>query len=263
MNKKYQTSIIEAGALVGEGTKIGNACFIGKNVVIGKNNMIDSLVVIDGNTTIGDNNHIATRTVLGTTAQDIRSDTDSVGLKIGNYNDIGTAVFISVGTTHGGKLTVIKNHNTLMDRIHIGHDVQMGSHCLMEENSALGGHVTVDNYVTFGKSSAVHQFVNIGEYAVVSNNAALTQDVPPYCVAQGNRAKIIGLNIDILNQHFSKSEVSDITDAYHWLFETSISPKEKAVKALNERQVEVLKKFYSSIADSKRGIPFTRKENVN
>jgi len=256
-------AIIETGASIGQGTTIGHNCHIGKHVIIGTNNHIADHVVISGNTTIGNHNSIAAYTVLGTAPQDIKPTSADVSLEIGNHNAIDSHVLISCGTDGGGKITHIGDHNRLMKSTHIGHDVQMGNHCLMKEGSALGGHVIVKDYVTFGKRAAVHQFVEIGELASLEDHAALTQDLPPYCTVVGNRAKLIGINPNIKQSSLSSEEISQLKEAYHTLFETKQSPKVYALHALTTTNSEILKKLYHTIAHSKRGIPFKRNENVN
>ncbi len=255
-------AIIETGATIGEGSTIGDYCFISKHVVVGKNNTIGSHVVLDGNTTIGDNNSIDSHTVLGTAPQDIKNSSGDVGLRIGNDNKIGSNVFITAGTEHGGMTTVVGDNNQLHDGIHIGHDVQMGSHCIMQKDAALGGHVIVGDYVIFGKDTAVHQFVEIGDHASLGDAAALTQDLPPYCRAEGNRAKITGLHQASLDRYLSATEVTDIKKSYAQLV-THASPKEQALSALETQQPAVCTILYKFIADSKRGIPFKRKNHVN
>ncbi len=254
-------AMIEEGATIGEGSTIGAYSVIGKHVVIGKHNRIGTHVVIDGHTTIGDNNSIDTHTVLGTAPQDIRNGTAQVALRIGNDNQIGSRVFITAGTEHGGGITALGDNNQLQDGVHIGHDVQMGSHCVMQEDAALGGHVIVGEHVIFGKDAAVHQFVEIGNHASLSDGAALTQDLPPYCTAEGNRAKITGLHQASLDRYLSDTQKADITKAYARLF-TDTSPKEQALSALETRQPVVCNILYRFIADSKRGIPFKRKNNA-
>ena len=255
-------AVIEAGATIGEGSTIGEYCFIGRHVVMGKNNTIASHVVLDGNTTIGDNNRIDTHTVLGTAPQDIKNSSERVGLRIGNNNSIGSRVFVTAGTEHGGLSTIIGDNNQLHDGVHIGHDVRMGNHCIMQEDAALGGHVIMGDYVILGKDTAVHQFVEIGNHAFLADAAALTQDLPPYCMAEGNRAKISGVHQESLNRHFSTRETADITEAYAQLF-TDASPKEQACSALETQQPAVCQMLYRFITDSKRGIPFKRKTHVN
>jgi len=254
-------AIIEKGATIGEGSTIGAYSFIGKHVAIGKHNTIGTHVVIDGHTTIGDNNSIDTHTVLGTVPQDIRSSTAQVALWIGNGNQIGSRVFITAGTVHGGGATVLGDNNQLQDGVHIGHDVQMGNHCVMQEDAALGGHVIVGEHVIFGKDASVHQFVEIGNFASLADGAALTQDLPPYCTAEGNRAKITGLHRVSLDRYFSDTEVTDIKKSYTQLF-AGVSPKGQALSALETQQPAVCNILYRFIADSKRGIPFKRKNNA-
>jgi len=263
LQSKNQAPVIDLHASIGEGTTIGNACFIGKDVVIGKYNTIASHVVIDGHTTIGDHNTIKSHTVLGTAPQDIKSSTEGVALEIGDHNHIGSHVLISAGTDHGGGVTRIKDHNRLQDRIHIGHDVQMGSHCLMEENAALGGHTIVGDHVSFGDTAAVHQFVLIGNFAKVEAEAALTQDLPPYCNAAGNRAKIIGLHNEALLQQCNPTEQQALKESYYILFESHESPKVGAEKILEKSPLECVSALCQFIANSKRGIPFRRTVDVN
>jgi UDP-N-acetylglucosamine acyltransferase len=212
---------------------------------------------------IGDHNTIETHTVLGTAPQDIKSTSEEVALKIGDHNHIGAYVLISAGTDHGGGVTKIGDYNQLGEKIHIGHDVQMGNHCFMEEDAALGGHTIVRDYVSFGRSAAVHQFVKIGNFAKVEAEAALTQDVPPYCKVSGNRAKVTGLHQEMTEQYLNETEQQALSDAYHSLFESDESPKACAIKALEKPQPESVASLYQSIVDSKRGIPFRRKLDVN
>lgn len=263
MNVIDQPAIIETEASIAEGTTVGSACYIGKHVIIGKNNHIDDHVVITGHTTIGDNNYIASYTVLGTAPQDIKPTSADVSLIIGDHNEIGSHVLISCGTDGGGKVTHIGNHNKLMDYTHIGHDVQMGNSCVMQDESALGGHVIVQDHVYFARKAAVHQFVEIGAHSKLEEDAALTQDLPPYCVVSGNRAKITGLHHTHLKTIFTQDQMTALSEAYQMLFESHNSPKESALKALEQCNSDILKELYQCIAHSKRGIPFKRNENVN
>jgi len=256
-------AIIETGAKIGRGTTIGKDCYIGADVCIGENTSIADHVVITGNTTIGDHNHIAKYTVLGTSPQDIKPTSNDVSLIIGDHNTIGSHVLISCGTDNGGKITRMGNHNRLMDSTHIGHDVQMGDHCTMEEASALGGHVIVQDHVYFGSRAAVHQFVEIGAHSKLETDAALTQDLPPYCVVSGNRAKITRLRKKHLEKVFAPDQITALSQAYQKLFHSHTSPKEIAQQALEENPSDILKPLYQCIAHSKRGIPFKRNHNVH
>jgi UDP-N-acetylglucosamine acyltransferase len=65
----------------------------------------------------------------------------------------------------------------------------------------------------------VHQFVKIGDFAMVGGASALSQDVPPYCMAEGNRATLKGLNLTGLRRHLERDDINALKSAYKELFE--------------------------------------------
>jgi len=262
-NTKETNAVVDATATIGQGTTIGDFCYIGKNVTIGANNTIEPYAIIESNTTIGDNNHIASYAVVGSAPQDIKTTSPDVSLKIGSNNFIGSHSLISAGTDHGGMVTRIGNNNKLHQKIHIGHDVQMADECVMDDDSALGGHITISNGVHFKDSSAVHQFVDIAKYATIESNAALTHDVPPFCIASGNRAKIVDLDKEKASEILGAETAQELKDAYDYMTEGGHSPYEYACIALQSDLSSEVRDFYSFIANSQRGVSFTRSNNVN
>ena len=50
---------------------------------------------------------------------------------------------------------------------HVGHDCQVGSNTLFINGATLAGHVTVQDYVTVGAFSPMHQFCRLGRYAYI------------------------------------------------------------------------------------------------
>lgn len=265
MAQKEQSNnaVIEESATIAEGTSIGNFCYIGKNVTIGKNNTIEPYAIIEENTTIGDNNHICSYAVVGSAPQDIKTKSSEVSLKMGSNNFIGSHALLSAGTDHGGMVTSIGDGNRILSRVHIGHDVQLEDNCYLQEDSALGGHITVADGVTFECSTAVHQFVEIGRHATICSNAALTQDIPPFCLASGNRAKVIGFDKDKAAEILGQNKAQELKDAYDYMNEGGHSPYDYASIALNGRLSKEVERFYSFVANSNRGVPFTRRGDVS
>ena len=251
MSKTKRESIIETGAIIASGSYIGDSSFVGSSVSIGKNNKIGSSVVIMGHTTIGDNNTIGNNTVLGTDAQDTSGSKDGMRLEIGDNNKIGSFVLINTGTQKDKCVTKIGNDNTIDDFVHIGHDVQISNHCMIEESSIFAGHVCLSDSVFIGKKSAVHQFVKIAKFAKLNPKSALTQDLPPYCVVEGNRAKIIGLNSDKLEYEVKKDKIES---AYKRLFDNNGSIAQKAKDGLRKETLSQIKDIYKFILESRRGI---------
>jgi len=99
------------------------------------------------------------------------------------------------------------------DRITIGKDVLIGSNVLITDNDHIYDHptlppsairelytapVTIEDGCWLGFSSIVLKGVTIGKRAVISANAVVTHDIPPFSVAAGIPARII--------KHFTPQE---------------------------------------------------------
>ena len=259
MRKIAKTAIIEDGAILGDGVEIGEFCVIGAGVKIGNGCKLYNNVTILGNTTLGKNNTIFPYAVLGTIPQDLKYKGEEVELIIGDENLIREHCMFNPGTEGGGSKTVLGSHNLFMAYVHMAHDCIVGDHCIFANNATLGGHVEVGDYVNFGGLSAAHQFVKVGDGAMVAAASLLTQDVPPYCMAEGNRAVIRGLNRHRLRLLFSHDEVDEIARIYKRLFAktdtiTNLARNEIA----NHPDNPHVQKICNFILSSNRGIPLKK-----
>ena len=72
---------------------------------------------------------------------------------------------------------------------HVGHDCRVGNNCIFVNHTLLGGHVQLDDRAYMGGGSAVHQFCRVGKLVMVGGLAKITQDVPPYVMAEGVAAR--------------------------------------------------------------------------
>ncbi|MBD3808788.1 MAG: acyl-ACP--UDP-N-acetylglucosamine O-acyltransferase [Epsilonproteobacteria bacterium] len=243
---------------MGSNVTIGAYSFIGKNVTIGNDTIIDTHTLIDGYTTIGKNNHIFSHATIGSIPQDLKYGGEKSELIIGDNNKIREYTLLNPGTEGGGMITKVGNNNLLMGYVHLGHDVIMGDNCILANGATLAGHVEIGNYVVIGGLTPVHQFVHIGDYAMIAGASALSQDVPPYCLAQGNHAVLRGLNLTGLRRHIDRSEIDQLKTAYKELFEQGNPLQDTSKKlALSSKSASV-KNLANFIINSKRGIPFER-----
>jgi len=262
MSNIHPTAIIGDGAKIGNNVKIGAFAVISSQATIGDNSIIDTHAIIDGNTTIGSGNHIFSHAVVGSIPQDLKFKGEEVELIIGNNNKIREFTLLNPGTEGGGSVTRIGNNNLLMGYVHLGHDVMMGDNCILANGATLAGHVELGNNVVIGGFTPVHQFVHIGDFAMIAGASALSQDIPPYCLAEGNRATLRGLNLTGLRRHIDRDEINRLKLTYRELFESGNPLKESVERLLKEENSEIVKKLLEFVADSKRGIPFIRK-NIN
>jgi len=259
MSLIHPSAVIDDGAILGDNVSVGPFAYIGSRVRIGDNTTVASHAVIEGKTTIGKNNRIFSHTAVGTIPQDLKYDGEDVQLIIGDNNTIREFTLLNPGTKGGGSVTRIGNGNLLMGYVHLGHDVIIGDHCILANGATLAGHVELGNHVIVGGLTPIHQFVHIGDYAMVGGASALAQDIPPFCMAEGNRATLRGLNLTGLRRKVGREEINALKSAYRELFEQG-NPLQEVAQTLSETSTfEKVKTLCEFIKTSKRGIPFTRK----
>jgi UDP-N-acetylglucosamine acyltransferase len=84
----------------------------------------------------------------------------------------------------------------------------------------------------------------------------VVMDVPPYCMAQGDRAELVGLNIVGLERHgFTEAQIGRIKEAYKILFRSKLQIAEALARLKAELggnpEIDHLVDF---ISQSKRGV---------
>jgi len=256
----HQSAIIEDGAIIAKNVTIGPFSVIGSNVSIGEGTIIESNSVITGHTIIGKDNHIFSHSVLGSVPQDLKYNGEETYLKIGNNNTIREHTLINTGTKGGGSNTIIGEGNLIMGHVHIGHDCIIGNNIVIANSAVLAGHVEIADNSVIGGISAVHQFCKVGEFAMLGGGSIVVQDIPPYCICEGNRASLRGLNINGLRRHFDdREDINQIKKAYKQLFESGISLSDSANELIKNSENKYVKQLAQFVLDTKRGIPFTRK----
>ncbi|MDD3854129.1 MAG: acyl-ACP--UDP-N-acetylglucosamine O-acyltransferase [Sulfurimonas sp.] len=259
MSKISPMAIIEDGAVIGNDVEIGAYCFISSLSTIGDGTKIEQGSCIYGKTTIGKNNHIFSHAVIGSAPQDLKFAGEDVELIIGDNNKIREFTLFNPGTKGGGGKTIIGSHNLFMGYVHIGHDVIIGNNCILANAATLAGHVEMGDYAVIGGMTPIHQFVHIGEYAMVAGASALAQDVPPFCMAEGNRATLRGLNLTGLRRHLEREDIDELKSAYRDLFEAGKPLKEIANELLGKTTNRHVQSLCNFALETKRGIPYERK----
>ncbi len=254
-------AIIEEGASIGENVEIGPYCFISSEAIIGEGTTIAQGSCIYGKTTIGKHNQIFSHAVLGSIPQDLKYNGEEVELIIGDHNKIREFTLFNPGTKGGGGKTIIGSHNLFMGYVHIGHDVIIGNHCILANAATLAGHVEMGDYAVIGGMTPIHQFVHIGSYAMIGGASAVAQDIPPYCLAEGNRVNLRGLNLTGLRRNIERDDIDALKSAYRDLFESGQPLKETALALVEESKNHHVQNLCSFVLKTKRGIPFERKQS--
>ncbi|RUM66187.1 MAG: acyl-[acyl-carrier-protein]--UDP-N-acetylglucosamine O-acyltransferase [Sulfurospirillum sp.] len=258
MSNIHPTAIIEDGANIAKSAKVGAYTFIDKGVVLDENVEVFQGAQIWGNTKVGSDTKIYSHAVIGQVPQDLKFHGENVELIIGKNNTIREFAFFNPGTENDKGYTKIGDNNLFMAYTHVAHDVVVGDNNIFANNVALAGHVEVGNYVVIGGHTPVHQFCKIGDYAMIGGASALTQDIPPFCLAEGNRANIKSLNLVGIRRKLPKDDVEAILSAYKQLFRGQKPLKESAKELLEQSSNEKVKMLCSFILDTQRGIPYER-----
>ena len=252
-----QTAIIHSNADIHKNVSIGPYSVIGENVSIGSGTVIGSHVVITGPTTIGPNNKIFHFSSIGEDPQDKKFNKDKNSyLEIGANNTIREYVSINRGTSDGGGKTIIGNNNWIMAYVHIAHDCIIGNNSTFANNTTLAGHVAIQDFVTLGGFTGVHQFCRIGSYSFSAISSVIVKDVPPYILVSGNTAKPSGLNREGLKRNgFDADTINLLKKAYRIIYRENLTLTE-AVNELMELSVDSksVNVMHSFISSSKRGI---------
>ncbi len=185
---------ISDGAVLGPGCTVGPFAVIGPGVVLGADNWIGAHAVVLGPTAMGDANEVHPFAAIGGAPQDLRHRGEPTRLEIGSRNVLREHVTVSRGTAHGGGVTSIGCDNLVMAGCHLAHDTRLGDRIVMANGATLAGHATVGDFAVFGGLVGVGPFVRVGESAMLAAGAMIERDVPPFCIAAGDRATLRAVN---------------------------------------------------------------------
>lgn len=256
MSRIHQTALIDRQAEIDSDVEIGPYSVIGAGVRIGQRTRVASHVVIEGRTSVGQGNTIYQFATIGSRPQDLKYRGEASELIIGNHNTIREYVSLNPGTAGGGMVTRVGDHNLLMMHCHIAHDCLIGSHNIIANGATLGGHVVVGDYVIVGGLVGIHQFARIGSGAILGAGSMVSKDVPPFCNATGDRARLRGLNLEGLKRRgFTTTAIDALKKAYRIIFQSKLKTKDALEKVRREvlptAEIDILLAF---IAQSQRGI---------
>lgn len=252
----HPTAMVALGAQLADGVHIGPRAIVGPKVTLAENVIVGAGAIVEGRTSVGAGTKIFPYATVGSAPQDLKYGGEDAELIIGRDNRIREYANISIGTEGGGGKTVLGDRNLLMVYTHIAHDVIVGNDCIFANSVQIAGHCVIGNHTVFGGLSGVHQFCRFGDLVMVGAASLVVQDVPPYCLVQGDRAAIHGLNVVGLRRaKISGEDLSGIKSMYRFLYSSNLSLEaaqaaiENDVKPSNYRTC-----FLEFLASSERGV---------
>lgn len=252
----HPTAIISPDAKLAEGVEVGPYSIIGPSVTIGKGTKIGPHVVIESHTDIGENCNILQFTSIGATPQDLKYRGEETRVVIGNNNTIREFVTIHRATVSDIGVTAMGDHNLIMAYCHIAHNCKLGDHVIMSNAANLAGHIHVEDWAIISGLTGILQFTRIGAHSIIGGCSAVTMDIPPFVKAQGNTAKLFGLNtIGLTRRGFTDETIQALKEAYRIIFRSSLL----LAKAIEKVRTDVadlpeIRHLVDFIENSPRGI---------
>jgi UDP-N-acetylglucosamine acyltransferase len=252
-NDIHPTAVVSPAAHLGRGNTVGPYAIIEPGVVLGDDNRIACHAVVRSGTRMQNENAIHEHVVLGSPPQHTGFTDESVEtwLEIGSNNVFRESVTVN-RAYYAGKSTVVGDNNFLMFASHIGHDCEVGSHVTIAPCSGIGGHVSIADRVFISGGVMVHQFVRLGEFAMIGGNSKITQDVLPYMITDGNPARVRGLNlVGLKRAGFRASDVKILKQAYRLIFQPG--SQQENLDALSALEHNLSDHLHAFIQQSERG----------
>lgn len=252
----HPTAVVEKGAQLGQGVYVGPFCVVGPKAQLGDRVRLESHVTVSGRTKIGTRTVVYQFSTLGVIPQDLKFDLEDAELDIGPENSIRQYVNISIGTTGGGGRTVIGRRNLLMAYVHVAHDCIIKDNVVFANGATLGGHVLVDHHAFLGGLSAVHQFCRVGTRTMTAGGSMVTQDIPPFCMVAGDRARPNGLNVVGLRRAgYDAEALKDLKTMYRLLYNENLTVEDAIVKMEEETgDTPHRRAFVEFLRSSERGV---------
>jgi UDP-N-acetylglucosamine acyltransferase len=222
----HATAIVDARAEIGEDTVIGPYSIIGRDVSLGEGCWLQHHVTMMGPARIGPRNKFYAYCSIGQQTQDLKYQGEPTYLEIGGDNTFREFVTVNRSTASTGK-TWIGNGGNFLAYSHIGHDCTVGDRVVFSNNGTLAGHVQVGDHAIMGGLTAVHQFCRIGRFAITGGCSKIVQDVPPFMIADGNPAKVRGINLVGLERNsFSAESVRLIKEAFRLIYRSKYNTRQ-------------------------------------
>jgi UDP-N-acetylglucosamine acyltransferase len=191
----HPTAIIDPRAELAPDVRVGPYSVIGPEVTIGAGTEIGAHVVLEGRVRVGARVRVGHGAIIGGVPQDLkyREGTPS-GVSLGDDTAVREYVTIHRASRDDHD-TVVGRHCLVMASSHVAHDCVLGDHVVIINYAGLTGHVTVEEWATVGGLCGIHPFGRIGAYAYIGGCSKVTQDVPPFVIADGVPAVARTVNV--------------------------------------------------------------------
>jgi len=184
--------VVGERTVVGPGTQLHAGVFIGREVTLGRDCVLWPHVVVRERVQIGDRVVIHANSTIG-------SDGFGYLLREGRHikiPQIGTVVIeddveiganVTIDRARSGR-TRIGRGTKIDNLVQIGHNCDVGEHCILVGQCGVSGSSTLGRYVVLAGQVGVADHVRIGDGAQVTAQSGVPSDIPDGAVYRGTPA---------------------------------------------------------------------------
>jgi UDP-N-acetylglucosamine acyltransferase len=246
--------VIDPLAEIDPGVDIGPYTVVEGPVRIHAGAVLAPHVHLMGHTTIGPGCRIHTGAVVGDYPQD-RSFVGGVSAcLVGAETILREYVTVHRGTKPG-TITSIGERCLLMAHAHVGHNCDVADDVTLVNGCLLGGYVSVGQRAVISGNTGVHQFVRIGELAMIGGLAKITQDVLPFFMYDGHG---VAVGVNVVGQRragICSAERAELKAAYRRIYRTAGSLPSAVADLVEKLETPAGLRLLAFLqAPSKRGI---------
>ena len=190
----HPTAKLGAGVTIEPGVSIGAHAEIGDGTIVGANSSVGKACTIGKDSSIGSNvtishAHIGDRVMLH---PGVRIGQDGFGFAMGlpkheKVPQLGRVVIqddVEIGANStvdrgAGPDTVIGEGTKIDNLVQIGHNVEIGRHCIIAAQTGLAGSAKLGDFVILAAQVGVTGHLKINSGAQIAARGAVVHDVPP------------------------------------------------------------------------------------
>ena len=211
----HPMAVVEPGAQVGPGCRIGPFAVIGPEVSLGESVTIKPHAHVTGWTEIGAGSTVFSFASVGEVPQDLKYAGERTRLIVGAHVRIRENATLHAGTEQGGGVTRVGDNCLIMAGAHVGHDAQIAENVILANFVGVAGHVVIERNVIVGASAGLHQFIRVGEGAMIGALTRVTHDVMPFGLVSGPDGVLHGLNlIGLKRRGMDRGQIAELRAAY-------------------------------------------------
>lgn len=249
----HPSAIIDPTAHIGADVQIDAYAVIGPQVTIGDGTHIFSHTYIE-HTTLGKECQVYPQVSLGLAPQHLMYKGEPTKLTVGDRVTFRESVTAHRGMPNAGGETTIGHECYFMALSHIAHDCHVGNKVIFANSAQIAGHVEVGDNVFISTMVGIHQFVRIGRGAMIAGGSMVPMDVAPFCIAQGDRSTLFGLNIvGMRRSGMSRETIKQLKTAYKAVFLSGLSLNDALEDPALNVNDNAVKEFKQFLSQPKRG----------